>query len=592
MKIDEGYVKLFADSLEMSQSFFQSMQILWQNQQIFYDNFAEFSLINDKIQSWRAEIVRRTPERFFNAYAGLSLEYYQLIHHCYEKMVNKAIPPFIEVASHDKRFRSNQWHDNIIFYVYQQSYLLYVKHVIAYIESNDRDDHKKHEQIHFFAKQFLNALSPSNYWLTNPDVFFKTLDQKGENLFSGWKRFIADLQRGEGYLNPMMVEKEAYSIGKDIAATPGKVVFKNRLIELIQYSPATPEVYEIPLLVIPPWINKYYVLDLRQDNSFVKWIAEQGYTVFIISWAAIDETYADTGFADYMLEGIIPATEEIMKITKLEKLNALGFCIGGTLLCMTMAYLAAKQDKRIHSATFLATLIDFKEPGDLGLYVDEQQFALIKNSLTKKGYFDGRSLMGIFNLLRANELYWPYIINNYLLAQHLHSFDLLYWNQDSTHLPAKMMCEYLENLYLKNKFFNNQLVWNNTPLLLKNIHVPCYFLATEQDHIAPWLACFSGAKQFTDNVTFVLGGSGHIAGIVNPPQAHKYGYYVNEKAISDFMSPAVWLQEAIKQEGSWWEHWQSWLSHLSGKKISARKPAKHFSDAPGENVKVSIYKKR
>ncbi|HRE30830.1 MAG TPA: hypothetical protein PLD88_02550 [Candidatus Berkiella sp.] len=235
-------------------------------------------------------------------------------------------------------------------------------------------------------------------------------------------------------------------------------------------------------------------------------------------------------------------------------------------------------------------MIDFQESGDLGLYVDEQQFALIKNSLTKKGYFDGRLLMGIFNLLRANELYWPYIINNYLLAQHLHSFDLLYWNQDSTHLPAKMMCEYLEHLYLKNQLVNNQLVWNNTPLLLKNIHVPCYFLATEQDHIAPWLACFSGAKQFRDNVIFVLGGSGHIAGIVNPPKTHKYGYYVNDKAIVDFMSPAAWLHEATKQEGSWWEHWQSWLSHLSGKKVLSRKPAAHFPDAPGENVKKSIYK--
>ncbi|HRE30831.1 MAG TPA: class I poly(R)-hydroxyalkanoic acid synthase, partial [Candidatus Berkiella sp.] len=287
-----------------------------------------------------------------NAYAALSLEYCQLIHHCYEKMANQAIPAFIEAAPNDKRFKSVQWRDNIIFYTYQQSYLLYVKHVISYIEMNVGIEHKKQKQIHFFAKQFLNALSPSNYWLTNPDVLCKTLEQKGENLFTGWKRFIADLQRGEGYLNPMMVEREAYSVGKDIATTPGKVVFKNRLIELIQYASSTHEVYDIPLLVIPPWINKYYVLDLRQDNSFVKWIVDRGYTVFIISWANIDESYAQTGFADYMLEGIIPATEEIIKITKTDKLNALGFCIGGTLLSMTMAYLAAKKDKRIQCYVF------------------------------------------------------------------------------------------------------------------------------------------------------------------------------------------------------------------------------------------------
>ena len=431
-------------------------------------------------------------------------------------------------------------------------------------------------------------ISPSNFFLTNPEVFFKTIEERGTNLFHGLEQFFLDIQHGQGYLNPLMVDKHAFEVGRDLAITKGKVVFKNHLIELIQYSSTTEKVHEVPLLIVPPWINKYYVLDLRPDNSFVKWIVSQGYTVFIISWASPDASFRETGFDDYMSQGILPAIEAILSITKVKQINALGFCIGGTLLAMTLAYLKANGKNLVHSATFLATLLDFERPGDLGLMIDNAQLALLKNRINRKGYLDGRLLMSVFNLLRANELFWPYIINNYLLGKEPYAFDLLYWNQDPSHLPAKMANEYLEYLYLNNLLVKKKMTWLGTPLSLSHLDIPCYFLATEQDHIAPWIACFNGAKKMGDHVTFVLGGSGHIAGIVNPPSAHKYGYYTAEKGPSSFKSGASWLCKAKKQEGSWWTQWQKWLSQLSGKMVDPRDIAAHYVDAPGENVKKKI----
>lgn len=585
-----GFANIYQQSLTLIRDYLTAMQSISENQAIYWDNFQELTLVASKIQNWRSQIHSQHPLKHWQAYVNYSAALGQLAEHLQEKIRDNTIPAFITPSAQDKRFRSNLWHENILFYTYEQLYLLWVQHVENYIQENMSGDIKNDAQVRFYVKQWLNALSPSNYWFSNPEAIQKTFEQRGESLIQGWQHLLADLQKGKGYFNPSMVEENAYQVGKNIATTAGKIVFKNDLIELLQYTPTTDSVHAIPLLIIPPWINKYYVLDLRPDNSFVKWIVDQGYTVFIISWKNPDKQDSETAFIDYMLHGILPASDVIAKIAQSKQINALGFCIGGTLLSMTLAYLAGMGDKRFNSATFLATLTDFADAGDLTLFIDESQFALLKKRMAQQGYLDGRLLMGIFNQLRANDLIWPYVINNYLLGQKPHAFDLLYWNQDSTHLPAKMMCDYLENLYLNNRLVNEQLTWNDISLRLQNINIPCYFLATEQDHIAPWLACFAGAQKLSTDLTFVLGGSGHIAGIVNPPKVHKYGYYTQKTPITDFASAAAWLQAAMKNEGSWWEHWQSWLAQKSGQKIKPIIPADNLPDAPGSYVKKSIYK--
>lgn len=588
MRTPDSYAKLFAHSHKLATAYLDGIAALLKSQQVVYDNLREIALVSRKIIDWQSDRCHQSPQFLMQEEISLIKDQHQLALHFIEKMVDKNVTPFIAPKENDRRFKSPYWNDHFWFYAWQQSYLLFSKHVIDYIENNPIDNEKDNEQVLFFIKQLLNALSPSNYILTNPEVFLKTLDQGGANLFHGFEQLLADLKNGQGYFNPLMVDVQAYSVGKNLAITSGKVVFKNKLIELIQYAPSTEKVYEEPLLIVPPWINKYYVLDLRPENSFVKWLVDKGYTVFIISWVNPDATYKETAFEDYMLEGLIPAIETVIEKTGVQKINALGFCIGGTLLAMSIAYLQAKGVRYINSATFLATLLDFEKPGDLGLMIDKPQLALLKHAIGIKGFLDGRLLMGIFNALRANELFWPYYINNYLLGKNPYAFDLLYWNQDSTHLPAKMACEYLENLYLDNRLVKETLSWDNVALSLSQVNVPCYFLATEQDHIAPWIASFNGAKRINGKLTFVLGGSGHIAGIVNPPSAHKYGYFTGTDDAKSFPTAASWLYAATKQTGSWWDHWQHWLSQLSGKLTNPRVPRLDLPDAPGENVKKKI----
>ncbi len=588
MKPDTGYKKLFEDSQKLTNAYFQGMHALLSSQQIIRNNLQEMTLVSSRLTAWYTNFISRSPQTLLQEEILFAKDFYQLINHLYEKMADKSIPPFRAPTLTDKRFKSPLWHENLWFYAYEQWYLLFCEHVIKLIEDKHSTDSKEKEQILFFVKQILNAMSPSNFILTNPEVLLQTLEKRGGNLFHGVEQFFRDLQQGQGYFNPLMVDTQAFEVGIDLATTKGKIVFKNHLIELIQYSPTTEKVHDIPLLIVPPWINKYYVLDLRQNNSFAKWIVDKGYTVFMISWVSPDVTYRDTTFADYMSQGLLPAIDAVLTETRVKQINALGFCIGGTLLALTLAYLKSKGQNLIHSTTFLATLLDFERPGDLGLMIDNAQLALLKNRINQTGYLDGRLLMSVFNALRSNELFWPYVINNYLLDKEPYAFDLLYWNQDSTHLPAMMANEYLENLYLHNQLIKEKMSWLGTPLTLKNVNIPCYFLATEQDHIAPWLACFNGAKQVAANVTFVLGGSGHIAGIVNPPSANKYGYYQNDKEPKAFKSAASWLYEATKIEGSWWEHWQKWLSQLSGKMVSSRDLKSNLPDAPGKNVKKKI----
>jgi polyhydroxyalkanoate synthase len=385
-----------------------------------------------------------------------------------------------------------------------------------------------------------------------------------------------------------MTDPEAFEVGKNVATTPGKVVYQNDLIQLIQYAPSTAEVYKRPLLIVPPWINKFYVLDLQPKNSLIKWCVDQGLTVFVISWVNPRKELADKDFEDYMLDGPLAALDAIEQATGEREANVLGFCIGGILISTTLAWLAAKGDHRVKAATFLASLFDFKEVGEVCVFIDEHQVARIESHVAEKGYLEGHHMADMFNLMRENDLIWSFVVNNYLMGREPPPFDLLYWNADSTRLPATMLVSYLRNMYRQNLLMKpGGLILGGTPIDLRTVRAPTYFLATRDDHIAPWRSCYPGTQAFKGPKRFVLGASGHIAGIVNPPAASKYGYWTNAKLPQD---PDAWLTGAEQHAGSWWPDWIAWLSRRSGKKVPARQPGDGkltpLEDAPGSYVKV------
>ena len=387
-----------------------------------------------------------------------------------------------------------------------------------------------------------------------------------------------------------MVDDRAFKLGENIAATPGKVVFQNELMQLIQYAPSTAQVYRRPLLIVPPWINKFYVLDMRADNSFVRWAVAQGHTVFIVSWINPDAKYAGKTFEDYLSEGTLAAIDAALKAAAAEDLNLIGFCLGGTLAAATLGYLAAHNDKRVASTTFFATLVDFRQAGELEVFIDEQQIAALEKRMNKRGYLEGSEMATTFNMLRANDLIWSFVVNNYLMGRDPMPFDLLYWNADSTRMPAAMHSYYLRNMYLKNLLRKpGGLTLKGTPIDLSKVKTPLYFISTVEDHIAPWKTVYAGARVFESPVRFVLGGSGHIAGIVNPPSANKYGYWTNDKLADD---PDAWLGSATQHAGSWWTDWQQWVDKHGGGKVAARTPGKGklkaLEDAPGSYVRVRV----
>lgn len=521
----------------------------------------------------------------------------QFWEHLHTLELDKKLTAFIEPEATDRRFKGNPWRDNPLFYSYQQLYLLSVRNILQFIEKNPSHDPKITKQMHFFTKQFLDAVAPSNFLFTNPEILQRTIDTHGENLIKGCKNFVDDIIQSHGHFSISMTRRDAFKIGENIATTPGKVIYQNRMMQLIQYSPTTEKVYEKPILIIPPWINKFYILDLSTKNSFVKWNVDQGFTVFMISWVNPDETYHDVGFEDYLQEGIFSALDAITAATSIKEINALGFCIGGTLLATALGYMEAIKDKRIKSATFLTTLIDFHDAGDLEVFIDESQIETVEKRMDKEGYLDGHVLMNTFNKLRANDLIWSYYIHNYMLGDSPRPFDLLYWNADSSHLPAKMQSYYLRNMYLNNILAQGKANINGLQINLSKVKTPCYFLSTELDHIAPWHTTFMGAQCLGGDITFVLSGSGHIAGVVNPPVNQKYKFYYTEhkdKKINDkhFISSHDWLAQAKEKPGSWWEHWANWLKAFSGQQVKARMPAEGklpiIEDAPGSYVKKSV----
>jgi len=501
------------------------------------------------------------------------------------RMLGKEAPPVAEPGEGDNRFRNADWQDQFLFDYIKQSYLIAARHMHDTVSSVEGLPEETQKKVNFYTRQYIDALSPSNFALSNPEVLRETLQSGGQNLVRGLNNLLADIERG----GIRMADEKAFKLGVNVATTPGKVVFQNDLMQLIQYAPGTDTVFRRPLLVIPPWINKYYILDLRERNSFVRWAVDQGHTVFVISWVNPDGRFAGKTFENYMFEGPLAALDAIGQATGENEVNIIGYCLGGTLLGATLAWMAEKGDAHAASATFLASLLDFSIPGELGVFIDEAQVQNLERRMQERGYLEGSEMAATFNMLRANDLVWSFVVNNYLLGRDPFPFDLLYWNSDSTRMPAKMHSFYLRNMYLANRLKDRGgIALGGVPIDLRKIVIPAYFVSTLEDHIAPWESTYKGARLLSGPTRFVLGGSGHIAGIVNPPSAKKYGYWTGSELPE---SADEWKARASRSEGSWWIDWQAWITGLNGPdRVPARVPGagtlQALEDAPGSYVSV------
>lgn len=492
--------------------------------------------------------------------------------------------PQITTPKGDRRFKDEDWDNNALFDFIKQSYLMTCSWVDEMIENTEGLSKKDKEKLSFTAKLYTNALSPSNFALTNPQVLKETLNTGGKNLIKGFENMVEDLRRGDGTLSISATDYSAFKVGKNIAVTQGAVIYKNEMMELIQYAPLTEKAFKRPLLIVPPWINKYYILDLKPENSFIKWAVEQGHSVFVISWVNPDATLANKGFEDYMIQGVLAAMDQIKAITGEPDINAVGYCLGGTLLAMTLSHLQEKrQSNRIASATFLTTLLDFDEAGELKLFLEPKQIEMIEKTMQATGLFEGKNLQHTFKLLRSNDLIWSFVVNNYLMGKEPFPFDLLYWNDDSTNMPAAMQSFYLKNMYRDNKLTQKGAIKiADTPIDLKAVKTPSYILSTKEDHIAPWKATYQNMNLLGGKNRFTLAASGHIAGVINPPQKNKYCFWSSDLTPK---KPEEWLKKAEEQSGSWWPHWQKWMKLYTGPKVEARAIQNPLTPAPGKYVK-------
>ncbi|PVZ69551.1 PHA/PHB synthase family protein [Pelagibaculum spongiae] len=531
------------------------------------------------------------PSKLVNAQLEFWQNYAQLCHNMLFGMIGQQASPVVEPKKGDRRFKGKEWTEVALFDFIKQSYLLTSQFFQKSIHSVDGMDEKNHQKLEFITRQFVGAMSPTNFVTTNPDVLKRTIESRGENLVRGLDHMLQDLERGNGRLDIRMTDLDAFELGKNVAITEGSVVFQNDMMQLIQYKPTTKTVYQKPIMIIPPWINKYYILDLSPKNSYVQWLVNQGYTVFMISWVNPGAEHKDKTFDDYLTDGTLAAIDTIRQITNDQPVMATGYCLGGTLLSATAAWLKSKgQADKLESLTYLATLIDFSDPGELGVFIDEKQVASIESNAADDGYMNGRVMAGSFNMLRENDLIWSYFITNYLCGDTPFPFDLLYWNSDATNMPAKMHTWYLRKMYMENCFKDSEGVeLAGVAIDVSTIKTPAYFVSTHDDHIAKWQSTYPGAKLHQGPVKFVLGGSGHIAGIVNPPVNNKYGFQTCDE-LPD--SPDDWLENAQQNEGSWWTDWDIWASEKRGKKVPARIPGsgkfKALEAAPGSYVKRRI----
>ncbi len=531
------------------------------------------------------------PAKAAQAQMALWQGYMDLWQSTASRMMGGEAKPVAAPDADDRRFKSDEWQQNLVFDHIKQSYLLTAHWIRDTVRAVDGMDAKTAAKVDFHTRQFIDALAPTNFAMTNPDVLRATMESGGENLVKGLTNLLDDLERGEGRLAIKMTDSDAFEVGGNIATTPGKIVYQNDLMQLIQYSPTTETVYKRPLLIVPPWINKYYILDLREKNSFIKWAVSQGITVFVVSWVNPDADLAAKSFTDYMLEGPIAALGAVEQATGMREINAIGYCIGGTLMAATLAYLTAKGDDRVKSITFFTTMVDFEKPGELGVFIDEEQLSALEERMEKDGYLDGAAMSTTFNMMRANDLIWSFVVNNYLLGKDPFPFDLLYWNSDSTRMPAEMHSYYLRKMYHENKLVEpGGITLDGVSIDLSTLQTPTFILSTKEDHIAPWMSTYRATQIYQGPVRFVLAGSGHIAGVVNPPaDPPKYGYYTNTRKPKE---PEKWLDGATWHDGSWWPEWEKWLSRHGGGKVPARVPGDGalavLEDAPGSYVKVSL----
>ncbi|QPC92651.1 class I poly(R)-hydroxyalkanoic acid synthase [Mesorhizobium sp. INR15] len=488
----------------------------------------------------------------------------------------------------DKRFLDPEWGRNAFFDFLKQAYLVTSRWASDLVEhAEGLDEHTRHK-AGFYVKQVSNAISPSNFILTNPELFRETVASNGENLVRGMKMLAEDIAAGKGDLKLRQADYSPFEIGKNIATTPGKVVGRSDVAEIIQYDASTETVLKRPLLICPPWINKFYILDLNPQKSFIRWAIEQGHTVFVISWINPDERHGAKGWEAYIREGLQYGLDTIEQATGEKEVNAIGYCVGGTLLAAALALMAREGDGRIKSATFFTTQVDFTYAGDLKVFVDEEQIAAVEKSMNEKGYLDGTKMATAFNMLRSGDLIWPYVVNNYMRGKDPLPFDLLYWNADSTRMGAANHSFYLRNCYLENNLSQGTMELAGRTVSLGDVTIPIYNLASKEDHIAPALSVFLGSKYFGGKVDYVMAGSGHIAGVVNPPASNKYQYWTGGTPVGDFDQ---WFAKAKDHAGSWWPHWQSWIEAKDGTRVPARKPGKHMKtlgDAPGSYVKVRV----
>jgi polyhydroxyalkanoate synthase len=590
---DGGDVKL-PDPVELS----QTMQRIAEQSQKLVADFVERQDLSTPgapvdpthIASAFYEVTTRMmtdPAKLVQAQMNLWQDYMRLWQSTTNRMLGgQEAEPVAEPEKGDRRFKDPAWEDNQVFDFIKQSYLLTARWMQSTVNDVEGLDEHTAKKVDFYTRQFVDAMAPSNFVMTNPQVLRTTLESGGENLLKGLENLLEDMERGK----ISQTDFDAFEVGRNLAVTPGKVIYQNDLMQLIQYSPTTDEVYKTPLMIIPPWINKFYILDLREKNSFVKWAVDQGFTVFMVSWVNPDEKLAKKSFEDYLTEGPLTALDVIEQVTGEKQTNVIGYCLGGTLLACTLSYLAqTKQKDRVKAATFFTTMVDFSEAGELEVFIDEEQLSSLEDKMAEKGYLEGNSMNQTFNMLRANDLIWSFVINNYLLGKEPFPFDLLYWNSDSTRMPAAMHSYYLRKMYQENKLIEpGGIQLKGVPIDLGQIDHPTFALATKEDHIAPWKSGYALVSTVSGPVRFTLAASGHIAGVVNPPAANKYNYWLNSRNPKD---PDKWLENAKQVDGSWWPEWRTWMEQKGGKEtVEARQPGggvyAPIEDAPGSYVKM------
>ena len=534
-----------------------------------------------------AEYWLKDPARAIELQSSLGKAYLELWGSAVKRFAGEETAPAATPDPKDRRFTDPEWSSNQFFDFLKQAYLLttdWADHLVKDAKGLDAHTQQKAE---FYIRQIANAISPSNFVLTNPELLRATLSSNAQNLVRGMDMLAEDITAGGGHLKIRQSDTGMFEVGRNLATTPGKVVFQNDLMQLIQYAPATKTVLKVPLLIVPPWINKFYILDLTPEKSFVKWCVEQGLTVFVVSWVNPDGQLAKKSFEDYMREGPLAALDAIKAATGEDEAHAIGYCVGGTMLAATLAYMAAKEDHRVKSATMFAAQVDFTYAGDLKVFVDEGQLQALERRMEGQGYLEGSNMALTFNMLRSNDLVWPYIIGNYLKGQPPAAFDLLFWNSDSTRMPAANHSFYLRNCYLNNALSRGEVTLDGEALDLGKITLPIYNLATSEDHIAPAKSVFLGSKFFGGNVKYVLAGSGHIAGVVNPPAKGKYQYWTGGPPTGNL---DTWMRGAKEHAGSWWGNWLDWIKEQDSSEVTARKPGgaklKPIENAPGSYVRV------